>query len=101
MTKLTRNILIILTIIITTAVLTGTIFLTVTSIKKQQEPVQDFTYRVTIEENLRVELASETIAINQQIAIFNDTKRDLDQQILYAREQKNLLRAQDIPLAFH
>ena len=62
---------------------------------------ENFTYRATVEEDKKRELASLTTAINQQIAIFTDKKRTLEQEIGYAKEQKNLLRVQDVPLAFH
>ena len=65
------------------------------------EPQQDFTYRATVEEDKKRELASLTIAINQQIAIFKDKKRTLEQEIGYAKEQKDSLRVQDVPLSFH
>ena len=99
MNKTLRNILIVITIIIATT-------LTVISIirltnKPQQEPQQGFAYWATIEEELKRDLASQTLAINQQIAVFNDIKRDLQQEINYAKEQKDLLRVQDVPLAFH
>lgn len=101
MNKTKRNTLIVLTIVIITAVLTGVILLTETIIRKKSNQTQDFTYRVTTEENLRVELAEKTIDINNKIAQFNNIKEDLNKQILYAREQKNSLRVQDVPLAFH
>ncbi len=69
--------------------------------RTQQEPQQDFTYRATVEEDKKRELASLTIAINQQIAIFKDKQRDLQQEINYAQEQKNLTRVTIPSLSFH
>ena len=98
MDKTLRNILIV------TAIIIATIGITLTLIKlssQQAEPQQGFAYRATIEENFKRDLSVLTTDINQQIAVFNATKQDLQQQIDYAQEQKNLTRVTIPSLSFH
>jgi len=100
MNKTQQNILKIAIIMAITATVTAAL-LRIWRTPSQPQQVQDFAYWVTVEEDLRINLAKNTTAINQQIAQFESSKRELIQQIEYAREQKNSLRVQDVPLAFH